>query len=77
VKASQCVRVDRLSNRDVAREFGALGTHAVFERVDQGSAPSTGCSQTILGAQAVDVALDVEECLDAFDGGLELVGIPR
>jgi hypothetical protein len=56
----------------VAREFGALGTHPVLKRGDQGSAPSTAWSQTILGTETVDVALDVEECVDAFDG-VELV----
>jgi hypothetical protein len=65
--------VDRLSNRDVAREVGARGTHPVFERVDHGSASSQA---TILGAETVDVALDVEECVDAFDG-LEPFDIPR
>ena len=33
-----------------------------------GSAPSSACSQTLLGGQAVDVAFDVEERVDAFVG---------
>ena len=52
----------------MTREFGALGTHPGFERGDQGGAPLLARGQPPLDRKAIDVALDVEERVDAFDG---------
>src|SRR5580704_19476916 len=60
--------VDRLSNRGMAREFGALGAHPVFQPGDQGGALFAPRAQTLLSGQSIDLALDVKERVDAFDG---------
>ena len=60
--------VDRLGNRGMAREFGALGAHPVFQPGDQGGAPFAPRAQTLLSGQSIDLALDVKKRVDAFDG---------
>ncbi len=59
--------VDRLGNRGMAREFGALGAHPVFQPGDQGGALFAPRAQALLSGQSIDLALDVKECVDAFD----------
>ena len=61
--------VDRLGNRGMAREFGALGAHPVFQPGDQGGALFFAPrAQTFHSGQSIDLALDVKERVDAFDG---------
>ena len=49
-------------------EFGALRAHPALERGDQRGAPLLADDQATGGRQAVDLALDVEEPVDASDG---------
>jgi hypothetical protein len=69
VKACQCEHVvDRLGDYIVPGEFGALGAHPAFERGDQRGAPLLAHGQATGGRQAVDLALNVKEPVDASDG---------
>src|SRR5258708_38716320 len=52
----------------MTREFGALGAHPGFERGDQGGAPLLARGQPLLERKAINLALDVEERVDALDG---------
>ena len=59
--------VDRLGDGGVAREPWALGAHPRFERADQRNAPFPARGKALGGGEAVDLALDVEDGIDAFD----------
>ena len=65
--------VDRLGDRGMAREFGALCAHRVFQPGDQGVALFAPRVQPLLIGQSIDLALDVKERVDAFDG-LQAIG---
>jgi hypothetical protein len=52
----------------VARELGPLATRPLFQLDDERRAPFAPDDQTLLGGQAQDVALDVEQEIDALAG---------
>ena len=59
--------VERLGDRGVARQLGALGAHPGLQRRDQIGGDLAPDAQTLVGPLAVDVALDVEDGVDAPD----------
>ena len=58
--------VDRLRHRGVARQPGSLGTHPRLEFGHQRCAALAAHRRTSFGGLAVDLALDVEQRIDAF-----------
>jgi len=59
--------VDRLGGFGMARQAGALGAHPCFEIGDDGPALMLARRQAVAGREAVDLALDGEEFVDATD----------
>ena len=59
--------VDRLCDRGRARQARALLTQPRFQSSQKGRALFLAYAQTFFGAQAVDVALDVEQRVNALD----------
>jgi len=51
----------------VPGEPDALGAHPFFKRVNQRHAPFLPRRQPLPGSQAVDLTLDLEQRVDAFD----------
>jgi hypothetical protein len=51
----------------MAREFGALAAHPLFQLGDERRAPSTPDSEALAGGTSVDIALDVEQQINALD----------
>src|SRR6266567_5860862 len=59
--------VDRLGDRGRARQARVLLTQPRFQSSQKGRALFLAYAQTLFGAQAVDVALDVEQRVNALD----------
>src|SRR6516225_2085972 len=59
--------VDRLGDRGRARQAGALLTQPCLQGGQNGCASFLAHAQAFFGAQAVDVALDVEQRVNALD----------
>jgi hypothetical protein len=59
--------IHRLRDIVVARELGAFLTHPALEFVDQGHAESLANGQTFNCRLTVDVALDIEQSVNATD----------
>src|SRR3979490_2947700 len=59
--------VDRLGDRGRARQARVLLTQPRFQSSQNGRALFLAYAQTLFGAQAVDVALDVEQRVNALD----------
>ena len=51
---------DRLGDLGMAREFGAVGAHPVFERGDPDDAPFLAFGHPYLARKANDLALDLD-----------------
>jgi hypothetical protein len=60
--------VDSLSDGGVSREFSALGAQPGFQSGDPECGDFSTHAQPIVGAFPTDVALDVEDFVDAIDG---------
>ena len=59
--------VDRLDHRGRARHSGSFITQPRFQSGQKRSALLPAYAQTFFGAQAVDVALDIEQRVNALD----------
>jgi hypothetical protein len=51
----------------VPGEFGAFGPHPAFEICDQRCDTGAANGEALAGRQTVDLALDVEDRIDALD----------
>src|SRR6516164_11585633 len=59
--------VHRLGHLRMAREFGAFGPHLGFEVCNQRCDLTAAHSQTFVGGEATDLALDIKDRIDALD----------
>lgn len=59
--------VDGLGDGVVLRHPGALGPHPVVQVIDHRAHQPLACVKSCCGGQASDLALDIEDGIDAFD----------
>src|SRR5690606_17700411 len=59
--------VDRLDNRGATRQSGPLGPHPFLKCGNKRKALSPTSFQTLIGGKTIDLSLDVEQGIDAFD----------